>query len=244
MLTPAIPDEGFPRERFILVPLDVTTPHELPFPVYKAEVDPEFENTSFPSDPARKPPLLHFTSAFLERAREVMLSFGKDALELHDPVAVWFAIENPPGKESAGQPPVLKHGWRTTRRQFQVERWVSQSRLICTRVMLIAPSYLRNRTGEFTRGMLVVDRRDDAGAYAPGDNRSHVQQDLDRHQILCGPFESAALPAPVLVEDVSGGKKDIGVFTVVGTPGPHACLELLLRRIWGVSRPNPECPRV
>ena len=129
MLTPAIPDQGFPHERFILVPLDVTIPHELPFPVYKTEVDPEFESTSSPSISAGKPPLSHFTSAFLERTREVMLSFGKDVMELHDPVAVWFAIENPPGKESAGQPPILKHGWRTTRRQFQVERWVS-SRLI------------------------------------------------------------------------------------------------------------------
>jgi len=124
VLTPAIPDKGFPRERFILIPLDVTTSHEIPFLVYKAEVDPHFENTSSPSNPAKKPPLLHFTSAFLERTREVMLSFGKDALELHDPVAVWFAIENPPGKESAGQSPVLKQGWATTRRQFQVERWV------------------------------------------------------------------------------------------------------------------------
>ena len=123
VLTPALPDQGFPHERFILLPLDVTTPHELPFPAYKTEVDPEFESTRSPSISAAKPPLLHFTSAFLERARESMLSFGKDALELHDPVAVWFAIENPPGKESTGQSPVLKHGWRTTRRQFQVERW-------------------------------------------------------------------------------------------------------------------------
>lgn len=125
MLTPAKPDQGFPHERFILVPLDVTTPHEMAFPAYKAEVDPEFQDTKSPSNPSRKTPLVHFTSAFLESAREVMLSFGKDAMELHDPVAVWFAIENPPGKESADRSPVLRHGWRTTRRRFQVERWVS-----------------------------------------------------------------------------------------------------------------------
>ena len=81
--------------------------------------------------------------------------------------------------------------------------------------------------------MLVVDRRDDAGAYAPGDNRSHVQQELDRRQIL---HEPAIVPAPVLVEDTGGEKQDIGVFTVVETPGPHVCLELLLQRIWGISR--------
>ena len=124
VLTPAVPDQGFPHERFILLPLDVTKLHELPFPVYKAEIDPAFENTKFPSDPTKKPPLLHFTSSFLERTREVALSSGKDALKLHDPVAIWFAIENPPGKESAGQSPVLKRGWAAIGRQFQVERWV------------------------------------------------------------------------------------------------------------------------
>jgi hypothetical protein len=54
-------------------------------------------------------------------------------------------------------------------------------------VILIAPFRMCNRTGEFTRGMLVVDRRDDVGAYAPGDNRSHVQQELDRLHVSHGP---------------------------------------------------------
>ena len=102
---------------------------------------------------------------------------------------------------------------------------------------LITPFYMRNRTGEFTCGMLVVDRRDDVGAYAPGDNRSHVQQELDRLHVSHGPFESAVVPAPVLVDNVGKkGKQDTGVFTVVKTPGPRVCLELLLQRIWGVPR--------
>lgn len=212
VLTPAIPDLGFPHERFILVPLDVTTAHEMPFPLYKAEVDQAFENTSSPSIPAGKPPLLHFTSSFLERTREVMLAFGKDAMELHDPVAIWFATENPPGKELAGQSPVLRHGWRTTRRQFQIER-----------------------AGEFTRGMLVVDRRDDVGAYAPGDNRS-VQYMSNHLRASHAPLDPHVVPAPVLEDDF--GEKEglgIGVFTLVETPGPQVCLGLLLRRIWGVS---------
>ena len=229
-----MPDQGFPHERFIMVPLDVTTLHELPFPVYKAEVDPEFENTSSPSISAGKPPLLHFTSAFLERTREIMLSFGKDVMELHDPVAVWFAIENPPGKESTGQSPVLKHGWRTTRRQFQVERWAS-SRLIHERVPLTGPFFMHIRTGEFTRGMLVVDRRDDVGAYAPGENRSHVHQVLDPLDVSHGLFEPAAVPAPILENDI-GKEPEVGVFTLVETPGPLVCMELLLQRVWGISR--------
>lgn len=214
VLTPAIPNQGFPHERFILLPLDVTTSHEMPFPAYKTEVDPEFENMSSPSDPTGKSPLIHFTSAVLEWAREAMLSRGKDAMELHDPVAVWFAVENPPGKESIGQSPVLTKGWGTARRQFQVER-----------------------SGEFTRGMLVVDRRNDVGAYAPGANRIHVQQELDRLHVSHGPFESAVVPVPVLEDGVGENEKSkTGVFTVVETPGPRVCLELLFQRVWGVSR--------
>ena len=96
---------------------------------------------------------------------------------------------------------------------------------------------MRNRTGEFTRGMLVIDRRDDVEAYAPGGNRSYVQQELERLRVPHRPFGSAAVPAPVFVDNISGkGKQDIGVFTLVETPGPRACLELLLQRIWGVSR--------
>jgi hypothetical protein len=96
---------------------------------------------------------------------------------------------------------------------------------------------MRNRTGEFTRGMLVVDRRDDVGAYAPGDNRSHVQQMLDQLDVPHGPFESTAVPAPVFEDDGHGKRKkpDVGVFTLVETPGPRVFLELLLQRVWGVS---------
>lgn len=100
----------------------------------------------------------------------------------------------------------------------------------------MTPFYMRNRTGEFTRGMLVVDRRDDVGAYAPGDNRSHAQQELDRHRALYGPPEPAVIPAPVLEEAVDKKKPGVGVFTVVETPGQSACLELLFQRIWGISR--------
>ena len=99
----------------------------------------------------------------------------------------------------------------------------------------LMPFYVHNRTGEFTRGMLVVDRRDDVGAYAPGENRSYVQQELDRFHVSHGPFESPAVPIPVVDDIGKKGEQDIGVFTVVETPGPRACLELVLQRIWGVS---------
>jgi hypothetical protein len=112
----------FPMYSFILLPLDITTLHEIPFPLYKQRVDPAFESTLKPSIPSDKPPLHHFTSSFLERTREVMCEFGKDAMELHDPVAVWFAIANPP---SSKEKPIFAEGWNGVRRRFDVERSVS-----------------------------------------------------------------------------------------------------------------------
>lgn len=126
LLEPTSPSEGFPAERFLLLPLDTTTPHEIPFLHYKEHVDPDFDSTAHPSDPTKKTPLAHFTSAFLERTREVMQLFGKDAMELHDIVAVWCAIDNPPPSDEelvqAKFTPVLKKPWAGVHRTFQVER--------------------------------------------------------------------------------------------------------------------------
>jgi hypothetical protein len=115
--------KGFPLERFILVPLDVTTQHELPFPLYKAKVDKSFDSTASPSEPSQKHALHHFTSSFLEWTRDIMLGFGKDAMELHDPVAVWYAIENPPLKCDFPEHKTFKAGWKAVRRKFEVERY-------------------------------------------------------------------------------------------------------------------------
>ncbi|TFY67928.1 hypothetical protein EVJ58_g1321 [Rhodofomes roseus] len=219
LLLPDDPRSGLPLERFLLLPLDITTPHELPFPIYATQVDPTFENaTTRPSQPKGKPPLVHFTSSFLERTREIMVSYGKDAMELHDIVAVWCAIANPPVEvETAGTLPKLEPGWKASQRKFQIER-----------------------IGEITRGMCVVDRREDPGAYAPGANRAEIQAELEKHHLHhSGPFESTALPAQVEVERASDAlPRNLtagGVACVFETPGPEVLLKLLLERVWGVT---------
>ncbi|KAJ7755736.1 Inosine/uridine-preferring nucleoside hydrolase domain-containing protein [Mycena maculata] len=195
-----------PLDRFVLLPLDITTPHELPFPFYKEKVDPSFETSAAPSDGTNKPPLTHFTSSFLEKTREVMLQFGKDAMELHDIVAVWCAIENPPGADT------LAPGWQGRKRVFDIER-----------------------TGELTRGMVIVDRRDDLSAYAPGANRAAVQAELDKHDTRHGTWESTALPALVETEHTPKDLHPRGVLCVHATPGPDTLLASLAKRVWGVD---------
>ena len=91
--------------------------------------------------------------------------------------------------------------------------------------------------GELTRGMLVVDRREDESAYAPGANRAQVQAELERRDFKPpGPWESTANPVPVEVEIGDLGKQPgPGVQCVTCTPGEDRLLELLFRRIWGVA---------
>ncbi|PPQ98441.1 hypothetical protein CVT24_004120 [Panaeolus cyanescens] len=203
LLFPNKGEQGLPLDRFIMLPLDITTPHELPFPVYQARVDRAFHNTQTSSVALGKPPVTHFTSSFLERTREIMLQFGKDAMELHDIVAVWCATENPPAPEHGAR--TLSPGWLLNYRIFQVERH-----------------------GEHTRGMLVVDRREDVSAYPLGANRSEAQR--EPHEGHTGPPKKSA--------STSTTPDAGGIPCVYGTPGPDILLEHLLRRVWGASAGN------
>lgn len=129
LLCPASGPSPIPLDRFLLLPLDITTPHQLPFPVYQSCVDPTFSaSAQSGAQAAGRSPLVYFTSAFFERTREVMLSFGNDGMELHDIVAVWCAIQNPPppeGQTSKVGLPKMGQGWKVVQRVFDVERPVS-----------------------------------------------------------------------------------------------------------------------
>jgi len=199
----------------LLLPLDITTFHVLPFSSYVAHVDPSFAADQ-PSVPTGKTPLSHFTSAFLRRMRGIMLASGRDGLELHDIVAVWAAIAHPPGSE--GPTP----GWAFRRRLFHIER-----------------------VGELTSGLCVVDRRNDHRAYAPGANRVRVQAELKRRMATgtadpdsFGFLESAAVPALVEVEHEPSRQSEDeqeGISVVERTPGAEALLQLMMKRVWHVE---------
>lgn len=95
-----------------MAPLDITTPHTIDFAhlIHDPETAADKQAT----------PLREFTSAMLGRVRELMASFGlEDAMEMHDPVAVWYAI-------SGGE-----KGWSTQERVFKVERVGEWTRGMC-----------------------------------------------------------------------------------------------------------------
>jgi hypothetical protein len=88
------------------------------------------------------------------------------------------------------------------------------------------------RTGELTRGMLVVDRRSE-GLSSLGENRAYAQEKLSRIELP----DNQSIPVPAQVEakeDVGSGAGG-GVAVVVQTPGQDVLVELLLKRIWGVD---------
>ncbi|CAK9779658.1 nucleoside hydrolase [Cutaneotrichosporon oleaginosum] len=94
---------------FVFAPLDITARHTVPFP------DLLHEGGT---------PLEAFTTAFLLRVRGLQKRFGlPDAMEMHDPVAVWYAVENAPGTTSAE--------WEVTGREFGVERSGEITRGMC-----------------------------------------------------------------------------------------------------------------
>ena len=87
--------------------------------------------------------------------------------------------------------------------------------------------------------MLVVDRREDEGAYDPGSNRAAVQAELAKHGFhSAGALESNALPAQVEVETPpkpTQQSRTNGVPVINVTPGPVALLRLLCGRVWGID---------
>lgn len=113
-----------------LAPLDITSRHMLPWSVYTSRVDPDFG--PFPSTPASSSmlaPLPFFTSAFLSHTKKIMARYGKDGMELHDPLAVWFALEwaaAQAGQAQNGQDgqgsSKMPSAWAIEKREFVVER--------------------------------------------------------------------------------------------------------------------------
>lgn len=86
--------------------------------------------------------------------------------------------------------------------------------------------------------MLVVDRREDTSAYAPGANRALIQEQIEKFSTVYPDYwESSAIPAQVEIDKPSTDQRctNYGVRCVYDTPGPRILLKLLLERIWGVE---------
>jgi len=120
--------------KFVLVPLDITSLHIIPFNRMIGTVNAppnSIPDTTVSIEASKDIP--NFLEALLGRPRKTLHDLGlPDAMEMHDPLAAWYAI-------CAALPSNPGLGWLVYKKKFAIER-----------------------TGEHTRGMCVVDRRYDS----------------------------------------------------------------------------------
>ncbi|KPV76701.1 uncharacterized protein RHOBADRAFT_51703 [Rhodotorula graminis WP1] len=211
-----------------IFPLDLTSYLTLPFSLYISAVDPSFSDTSSPSSPQAKAPLTHFTSSFLERTREVMLQFGSDVMEQHDPTVVYALIDWAKARraragegavelgeeEDKGDEGEFAPGWAFRRVEFEVET-----------------------TGSITRGMLVRDLRASSTsstsltARTGLTNRAAAIEALDVEEVEAHRAEGE-LNGQQAAEAHRGRS---GARVVVSSPGSEPLRRDLLKSIWGVD---------
>ncbi|CAD6577837.1 MAG: hypothetical protein CYPHOPRED_000385 [Cyphobasidiales sp. Tagirdzhanova-0007] len=202
-----------------LLPLDVTSTHLLPWSQYTSFVDPSFPS---PAPASSLSPLTRFTSSFLRHTQEVMAQYGKSAMELHDPLAVYLAMHYTPSPSASGSTTSsagpnlvqLTDEWHVEKREFVVED-----------------------TGKYTLGMCVVDRRriSTKNEKEKGRSRAEIQEELDRRENQKSePFAQARVQVDEPQQAQS--KQAKGVNVVVDTPGSDRLLKDMLRLIWGVSQ--------
>jgi inosine-uridine nucleoside N-ribohydrolase len=203
----------------IMAPLDITTPHTIPFldlihPDYIPNPDGSLPTPTPTTDASAPGPLKSFVSAMLVRVRGLQAAFGSaDAMEMHDPLATWYAIAH--ASLPLGQ---TADGWAVEQREFKVER-----------------------TGEYTRGMCVVDRR---GTGCEGEDRTKsdrlkngLKADAERAQREERErIEKAAREEKQRKEKEQADKEKKNLpWVIVETPGSEALRRMVMGRVFGTS---------
>lgn len=94
----------------------------------------------------------------------------------------------------------------------------------------VSDHFFGNRQGEFTRGMCVVDRRNNKKA-GHGSKFGKSMAELKEEE----ESSSKQNPAPVQVDQPGQAelKEEKGVNVVIQTPGSDTLVEKMLRDIWG-----------
>ncbi|GAA5991562.1 hypothetical protein JCM10908_005764 [Rhodotorula pacifica] len=205
-----------------ILPLDLTSYLVLPFSLYQSAVDPSFADTTSPSQAEGKRPLVHFTSSFLERTREIMRSFGSEMMEQHDPTVVYALMDWAKSRQDqrgsnelsvAGEKGALAPEWEWRHVDFEVET-----------------------TGTITRGMLVQDHRQSSQSSTSMNtltgltNRAEAVEALDIAQV-----EAHRAEGEETREKADERRRRSGARVVCKAPGNERLQKDLLRSIWGVE---------
>ena len=194
----------------IMAPLDITTPHTIPFLdlIHSDYIPTSDGSLPSPTTGDTAPgPLKSFISAMLVRVRGLQASFGlADAMEMHDPLAVWYAIAHaslPLGQSAKG--------WQIKQREFKVERM-----------------------GECTRGMCVIDRR---GTGCEGEDRTKSDRLKNGTEAEAERVSKAVREASLREEKEEAENKDKRnlPWVITHTPGSEVLREMVLGRVLAQS---------
>lgn len=96
--------------------------------------------------------------------------------------------------------------------------------------------YLTPRQGEYTRGMCVVDRRNNKKAGHGSKFGKSMAELRDEEEQKQQQISSQQEPAPVQVDkpsQASLSSEEKGINVVIQTPGSEALVEKMLKDIWG-----------
>ena len=149
-----------------------------------------------------------------------MERYGQSGMELHDPLAAYFAMHNLPSVQlpSTSTSPSIsaKHDQLVLAQNWQID------------TIEFAVEYL----GKYTLGMCVVDRRGKSSANEKerGRTRVEVQEESDKSNVT-GHKEAA----PIQVDEPGQAKmkRAKGINVVTRTPGSEKLVRDMLTGIWG-----------
>jgi inosine-uridine nucleoside N-ribohydrolase len=198
--------------RLVMAPLDITTPHTIHFDqlIHTANGDAVSGEKNQKEEGRALTPLREFTSAMLIRVRGLMQSFGlPDEMEMHDPVAVWYAIANPVGAES--------EGWKTVPRVFAVERTGELTRGMC----------VVDRRYVSVSWPLLITLADRPHAFLSSRGTDEEDALRTKSSISSGKNEDGS--AATTTKSTRAGAPEV----IVGTPGKKVLETLLLGRVFG-----------
>jgi len=207
----------------VVCPLDITTPHAVPFPVLMGD------------EGARpKSPLLDFVVAFLGRVRGIYESLGLgDAMEMHDPMCV------PQDVSSSAPPPLLDSLSADTESSRPVRAGSFGTRSVSPALTATAPTASRRRAASLpssaSASSPVVSVSSTGGAFPPPALPARLSLDpASGHLTLC-----LARPRHLV-----GAPRRRSVRTARRRASSRLTATLRRpRRRWPSPRPRPASPR-
>ncbi|KAF8311633.1 nucleoside hydrolase [Clavulina sp. PMI_390] len=197
--------------RMVVLPLDITQQHSIHFnKLIRTSSSPNANNAA---NGTSEPVLYDFLTAILSRPRKALRAWGllTDTFDMHDPLAAYYVIDTAANRglttNEGG-----KERWKLTKRKFLMER-----------------------TGEWTKGTCVVDRRQTEevdGAVRSRDGITHDASKEGQGGAVPAKAEGEATATEYIIPELAH-PHTLEVSIVTASPGVETFEKLFLARVYG-----------